>query len=105
LTGRGGALGLGRFNVSNIACRVFGLAAGFVTMMVVSLMGRRPSSAKMTLLDDLRASHGRAHGRHRQPAASGSATGLPVWPERRIVMRTRHVIRGIPNNPERGRSP
>jgi hypothetical protein len=108
LTGRDGALGLGWFNVRNIARGVFGLVAGFATMIVVSLMGRQPSAAKVALLDDLRAPHERAFrlsGRHRQPASPRSATGLPVWPERRIVMCTRHVIRGLKNNPERGRSP
>ena len=57
MTGRDGALGLGWFNVSNIARGVFGLVAGFATMIVVSLMGRQPSAAKVALLDDLRAPH------------------------------------------------
>ncbi len=72
MTGRGGAFGLGWFNVGNIARGVFGLVAGFATMIVVSLMGRQPSAAKMALLDDLRASHGRAF--------RTAATGNPPLP-------------------------
>jgi len=98
LTGRGSALGLGWFNVSNIA-------RGRLRDDDRRRADGQSSVENMTLLDDLRASQGHAHGRHRQPAAPGSPTGLPVWAERRIVMDAKHVIRGLSNNPERGRRP
>jgi gluconate 2-dehydrogenase gamma chain len=81
------------FNVSNIARGVFGPAAGSVTMIVVSLMGRRPSPARVALLDDLRVPRSRARSAPIGGAAApGSPTGLPVWAERRIVMdaKARH---------------
>jgi cation/acetate symporter len=51
---------IGWFNVSNLACGVFGLIAGFVTMIAISLMTNRRSPDKRALIDTLRAPHGRA---------------------------------------------
>ncbi len=51
---------IGWFNIDNLACGVFGLTAGFVTMIVISLMGNRRSPDKQALIDTLRAPHGRA---------------------------------------------
>jgi cation/acetate symporter len=51
---------IGWFNIGNLACGVFGLAAGFVIMIVVSLMGKRRSPDTRALIDTLRAPHSRA---------------------------------------------
>jgi cation/acetate symporter len=51
---------IGWFNIGNLACGVFGLAAGFVTMIVVSLMGKRRSPDTRIPIDMLRAPHSRA---------------------------------------------
>src|SRR5712692_4588188 len=51
---------IGWFNVANLACGVFGLAAGFLTMIVVTPLSRRPAPEKRAWIDALRAPRGRA---------------------------------------------
>ena len=52
---------IGWFNVGNIACGVFGLAAGFVTITFVSLMSKRPTANQRAWIDTLRAPRRPAH--------------------------------------------
>jgi cation/acetate symporter len=51
---------IGWFDISNLACGVFGLTAGFVTMIVISLMSKRRPPDNRARIDTLRAPHGRA---------------------------------------------
>jgi cation/acetate symporter len=45
---------VGWFNVSNAACGIFGLGAGFLMTIGVSLVGKEPSAQKRALLAALR---------------------------------------------------
>jgi len=49
---------VGWFNISNIACGVFGVLAGFLTITGISLLGRK-RPARATLIDDIRAPTGK----------------------------------------------
>jgi cation/acetate symporter len=46
---------VGWFNISNAACGIFGLAAGFLMTVGVSLLGKQPSAHKRAWLEALRA--------------------------------------------------
>jgi cation/acetate symporter len=51
---------VGWFNVNNISAALFGLPAGFLTMIVVSLMTKAPSMEMQNFIDEIRQPKGRA---------------------------------------------
>jgi Na+(H+)/acetate symporter ActP len=51
------ASNVGWLNISNLACGVFGLAAGFLVMFLVSLLSRTPAAERLKVLQALRSPH------------------------------------------------
>ena len=51
---------VGWFNINNISSALFSLPAGFLTIIVVSLMTRAPSQALMDMIDQVRRPKGDA---------------------------------------------
>ncbi len=49
---------VGWFNLNNINCGLLGLPLGFLTIIVVSLMGKEPSKEMQALIDEIRKPRG-----------------------------------------------
>jgi cation/acetate symporter len=50
---------VGWFNLNNIACGLLGVPIGFLTIYVVSLMGKEPSAEMQAYVDEIRKPRGR----------------------------------------------
>jgi cation/acetate symporter len=50
---------VGWFNLTNIACGLLAMPVGFLTIIVVSLMGKEPSKEMQAYVDEIRKPRGR----------------------------------------------